>query len=55
MYPLELKQVKSVETQVVAGINYRLTLSVGGGPNNNVHDVTVVVYVGFNGSKQLLQ
>ncbi|KAL0479572.1 hypothetical protein AKO1_007750 [Acrasis kona] len=55
MYPLELKQIKNVETQVVAGTNYRLTLSVGGGPQNNAHDVTVVVFEGLDGNKEFVK
>jgi hypothetical protein len=53
MYPLQLVKVKSVETQVVAGINYRMILEVGGGPENNSHDVEVVVYKHFSGTKEL--
>jgi hypothetical protein len=54
MHPLELKEVKSVETQVVAGVNYRLTLSIGT-PSGHPHDVTTVVHVGFDNVKQLTQ
>ncbi|KAL0484428.1 cystatin [Acrasis kona] len=53
IYPHTLVHVKDSSTQVVQGVNYYLTLIIGGSPNGNKEN-KVVVWKKLNGEMELM-